>query len=374
LSGPRQALDRRGGERDGRWTRRQWNGGVAGFMNVGVARFLNVGVAGFMVLAGVLVTLRLLGVYPWNAPVFDLHTYWMTRVGVDYADAFAGPAGTYLYSPAFAQAILPLSILPLQAFAAAWTAIGAALLLWLARGWALAVALLPPVVLTLLQGQLDLAYAAVAVLGLRYPAAWALPLLTKVTPGVGIVWFLVRREWRSLAIAVGATVAIIAISFALDPAGWLSWVAMLLRAQFPANDPSLIYLDVPFLVRAPIALAVIAWGARTNRRWTIPVAMTLAMPIVWANSVTILVALLPLLAVRQEPVAAGSQPPSAGSRPLRRVGPLVDLPHPRLGIGPELPHPGIAVRPEAPRANAVPAVASPVVIVDTPPRRPGPRR
>jgi hypothetical protein len=254
-----------------------------------------IGVAVFVVLVAVLAGFRLLGVYPWNEYVFDLHAYWITRDGVDYAATAPGPAGTYLYSPAFAQAIRPLTILPLPLFAAIWTTIGAALLGWLVGRRVLWFAILPPVLLTLVQGQLDLAYAIVAVVGLRWPAAWALPLLTKVTPGVGVLWFLVRREWRALAIAVGATAVVAAVSFALDPPAWPSWLDLLLRTQGPVSDPNLIYVPIPLLVRAPAAVAVIAWGAWTSRHWTVPVAMTLAMPILWVNGVTILVALWPIL-------------------------------------------------------------------------------
>jgi hypothetical protein len=274
----------------------------------------DIGIPGFVVLIGVLVGFRLFGIYPWNEFVFDLHAYWITRDGVDYASRHAGPAGTYLYSPAFAQAIRPLTILPLPLFAAVWTSIGAALLVWLTGRRVLLIALLPPVLITLVQGQLDIAFAAVAVLGLRWPALWVLPLLTKITPGIGIVWFLARREWRQLVIALGATLGVMAVSFVLDQGGWASWAAMLLRAEFP-HDPQLVYLDVPLTIRMPIALAVIVWGARTNRTWTIPVAMTLAMPIIWANSVTILVALIPLLAHAQKPDATGESERSQPSRP-----------------------------------------------------------
>lgn len=272
----------------------------------------DIGIPGFLVLIGTLVGFRLSGVYPWNESAFDLHAYWATNAGVDYANQHAGPAGTYLYSPAFAQAILPLTILPLPLFAAIWTSIGAALLVWLTGRRVLLIALLPPVLITLVQGQLDIAFAVVAVLGLRWPALWVVPLLTKITPGIGIVWFLVRREWRSLVIALGFTLGVMAVSFVLDPRGWASWVAMLLRAEFP-NDPQLVYLDVPLTIRIPIALAVITWGALTNRKWTIPVAMTLAMPIVWANSVTILVALVPLLAHERARAAAEAKDPVQGS-------------------------------------------------------------
>ena len=252
---------------------------------------LDIRIAGFVVLMGVVVGFRLLSVYPWNEYVFDLHAYWLTREGVDYANQHAGPAGAYLYSPAFAQLISPLTSLPLPLFAGIWTALMAGLLLWLTGRSVFVIAMLPPVLLSLVQGQLDLVYAAVAVVGLRWPAAWALPLLTKVTPGIGIVWFLVRREWRSLAIAMGATLAVVGASFIVDPGAWVSWLSFVHRAEFP-SDPTLVYLDVPLHLRAPIALALIVWGARTDRRWTIPVAMTLAMPIVWFNSPTILVALL----------------------------------------------------------------------------------
>jgi hypothetical protein len=258
---------------------------------------LNIQVAGFIVLVGVLVGVRLLNVYPWNEYVFDLHAYWVTREGVDYANQHAGPAGAYLYSPTFAQVISPLTSLPLPLFAGIWTALVAGLLLWLTGRNVFVIAMLPPVLLSLVQGQLDVVYAAVAVVGLRWPAAWAVPLLTKVTPGIGIVWFLVRREWRHLSIAVGATLAVMAVSFLIDPAAWLSWLSFVYRAEFP-SDPTLVYLPVPLHVRAPIALALLVWGARTDRRWTIPVAMTLAMPIVWFNSPTILVALAAPLAVR----------------------------------------------------------------------------
>src|SRR5215213_6527062 len=124
----------------------------------------DIAIPGFIVLMGVLVAFRLLGIYPWNEFVFDLHAYWTTRAGVDYPNQHPGPAGMYLYSPAFTQAIRPLTILPLPLFAAIWTSIGAALLVWLTGRRVLLIALLPPVLITLVQGQLDIAFATVAVL------------------------------------------------------------------------------------------------------------------------------------------------------------------------------------------------------------------
>jgi hypothetical protein len=263
-----------------------------------------VGTPAFVTVAGVLVAFRLFAIYPWNEYVFDLHAYWATRVGLDYALADPGPAGTYLYSPAFAQLIAPLTALPLPIFGAIWTAIGAAFLYWLVGRWSIVVALLPPVALTIAQGQLDLAYAVVILVGFRWPSAWALPILTKVTPGLGLLWFAVRREWRSLAIAGATTVAIVAVSAAIDPGSWTGWFGMLARMQFPAATSGLVLVPIPLFVRLPIAAAIVAWGAVRDRRWALPVGVCLAMPILWLNAFTILVAILPLLPVAVDSPAA----------------------------------------------------------------------
>jgi hypothetical protein len=262
---------------------------------------------------GILVAARVLDVYPWNASQWDLHAYWATRFGISYGSTQPGPAGAYLYSPAFAQLLGPLTRLPFPLFAALWTAVCGGVLVWLGGRWAAALALLPPVAISLVQGQLDLMYAAVAVVGLRWPATWALPLLTKVTPGIGLVWFALRREWRSLGIAIGATLALVAISFVAAPGAWFEWIALLAHAQYPPEGDNLLYIPIPLGPRLIPAIALIAWGARTDRRWTIPVAMCLAMPILWLNSPTILVAILPI-------VARGRDIPAARWLASRREG------------------------------------------------------
>ena len=43
-------------------------------------------------------------------------------------------------------------------------------------------------------GNVQLLLAAAIVIALRHPAAWALPILTKIGPAVGLTWHLVRRE------------------------------------------------------------------------------------------------------------------------------------------------------------------------------------
>lgn len=259
-------------------------------------RFAWVGVPAFALVSSIFVGARVAGLSPWVDPKFDMWAYWSTRTGLDYATAVPGQTGHYIYSPAFAHLLAPIVGSPWPVFAGIWTAILLVALWWLTGRWALAAALVPTVALSIGIGQVDVLMAAVIVAGFRWPAVWALPILTKVTPGIGLLWFAVRREWRSFGIALAATVAIAGISAAIDPAAWRGWLAMLFRLQFPNSDV-LTYLPVPLWVRLPIVVAVIVWGARTDRRWTLPIAAMLALPTVWLNSPTILLAIPALVAM-----------------------------------------------------------------------------
>ncbi len=199
---------------------------------------------GYIILAVVFVGLRLFSIEPWADSV-DAYAYWTTRTGDFYATAETGRIGAYLYSPAFAQALTPLVVLPLAVFTALWTAINFAALWWLLRRWALPSLLFLPIPFEIISGNVHLLYAVAIVAGFRYPATWALMLLTKVTPGVGLLWFLARREWRALAIALGVTAAIVAVSFVLDPSAWEEWIAILRgdlagAGQGSIRDPRLV--------------------------------------------------------------------------------------------------------------------------------------
>src|SRR5207237_2518368 len=110
---------------------------------------------------------------------------------------------------------------------------------------------------------------AAIVLGFRWPWTWAFVLLTKVTPGVGLLWFAFRREWRSLGIALGVTAAIAAVSFALRPDLWREWLDLLVAAT-RAPDWEFI-IPIPVWFRLPVSVALLYWAReRTGRgrsRW-----------------------------------------------------------------------------------------------------------
>ena len=159
---------------------------------------------------------------------------------------------------------------------------------------------------------MHLLYAAAIVVGFRFPAAWALLALTKVTPFIGVVWFAVRREWRSLLIACGVTAGIAVVSILLDPAAWRTWVDILAltRPSTPAGTPGW-FLPVPLVVRLPISLVLVVIAAHTDRPWILPIAVTLALPVVWLNGLAILAACWPL---RLEPCRAERQAPDPVAR------------------------------------------------------------
>src|SRR5437879_7110107 len=165
----------------------------------------------------------------WTNIGADGLVYWAIDPGNPYQGAQVGGAGAFLYSPAFAQVFGLIGRLPREVFVVGWSALLAVVALWLARPWPAALLVLAlPVSQEILIGNIHLLLALAIVLGFRWPAAWSFVLLTKVTPGVGLLWFAVRREWRAMAIAIAATVGIIAGGVALgrDPA-WQDWVALL---------------------------------------------------------------------------------------------------------------------------------------------------
>jgi hypothetical protein len=49
----------------------------------------------------------------------------------------------------------------------------------------------------------------------------------------------------------------------------------------------------------PLAGALVWWGARTDRPWTVPVGAVLALPIVWVHGLVIALAALPFVRGRE---------------------------------------------------------------------------
>jgi hypothetical protein len=217
--------------------------------------------------------------------------YWVASLHAPYVFSDWTQPVAYVYSPAFLQVITPLTHLPWLEFFGIWTALLLLAVRFLTgpRLFAFGVLL---AAIELVGGNISLFLAVAMVVGFRWPAVWAFVLLTKVTPGIGLLWFAVRREWRSLGIALGATALVVAVSAVVMPGAWLEWLALLVRLA--GREGTWAAVPIPFLFRLPFAVAVVVWGARTDRRWTVPVAGMLALPALWYGSFSMLLAVIAL--------------------------------------------------------------------------------
>ncbi len=224
---------------------------------------------------------------------FDAYAYWSVDPHAPY-DATAGALGAFTYSPPIAWLFAPFSLLSWTTFLVLWTGLQVGTAVWLGGRWWLAVIAFPPVALEIYHGNIDLLIAVAIVLGFRWPATWAFVLLTKVTPGVGLVWFAVRREWGRLAIALAVTGAIAGVSLVADPAAWRSWVQDSLLATAQGAPLDQFSIAIPLVIRLPVAAVLVAWGGLTDRPWTVVVAATLALPILWPSGLAILAGLFPI--------------------------------------------------------------------------------
>ena len=53
-------------------------------------------------------------------------------------------------------------------------------------------------------------------------------------------------------------------------------------------------MPIPFLVRLPFAVALVVWGARTDRKWVVPVASMIALPALWYGGLSMVLGTIPL--------------------------------------------------------------------------------
>ena len=174
----------------------------------------------------------------------------------------------YHYPPPLAQALAPFTLF---ISALVYVVVYRALLLlttWDLAGrrmlWMLALIAFLPVAIELRFENVDLFMAIAIVLGLgRWPWAFAVMAVIKVSPGLGVVYLALRRRWRDAAIAAAAGLAIVAVSFALDPSLWREFLDSVVgRAGVSGNS----LIPLPYVVRAVIGFGLVVAGGLIGRR------------------------------------------------------------------------------------------------------------
>ena len=222
-------------------------------------------------------------------PAGDAHAYW----AVDLANPYTRPVATtdaFTYPPPAALFFAVLGHLPFEIFEAIWTLLIGAALLWLTGPFALLFLVIPVVASDLYLGNIHVLLGAAVIGSLRRPGLWAIPLLTKPTVGVGLLWFAVRGEWRRLATAIGVTAVLAAAAYVIAPNLWRAWIDYVLATGVSPDLGTAYFVPLPLLIRVPAAALLVIWGARTNRPWTLPTAAMLGLPVLWLDGLAMLTA------------------------------------------------------------------------------------
>ncbi len=248
----------------------------------------------------------------------DAHAYWAAWQGewrTDMYDIAPGHLDAFNYSPVFALATWPLAQLPFWAFVTLWTTACVAALVWLLLP--LGMRWVPPLLLLsapeILTGNVFWLMALVCVVGTlpRRPGTrqwhggwWSVIALTKLTPALGPIWFLVRREWRPLTASVVVSAVLIVGSALLVPDLWRQWFEFLIDNEASGSTVGSTVLP-PLLYRLPVAVLLTAYAAWSDRVWLLPVAVVLACPVA-GLAVFVVLAAIPRLLQRRRALTPAS--------------------------------------------------------------------
>ena len=240
----------------------------------------------------------------WQTPG-DNYAYWLAAqrlvagepVYVTGEAAFAPYA--YHYTPPLAQVLAPFTLV-LKAIAyivgyrvleilSVWYLAGRAMLPMLAL-----IAFLP-VAVELRFENVHLFMAVAIVLGLsRWPLLFAVAAVVKVSPGLGVVYLVLRRRYRDALVVVLVGAAICMVSYVLSPSLWQQFLAAIGdRAGITGNS----LIPVPYVLRALAGLLLAVAGGIIGRRrgeLLLVLGITAANPNLALNGFAVLAAAVPV--------------------------------------------------------------------------------
>jgi hypothetical protein len=205
----------------------------------------------------------------------------------------------YHYTPPLAQVLAPFTLVfSTMAYLIAYRVLNL-LALWELAGrrflWMLALIAFLPVAIELNFENVHLFMALSIVWGLlRWPWLFSIAAIVKLSPGLGLVYLAVQRRWRDVAIASFVGVAVVGVSYVIDPALWAAWFdSVVNRLGVTGNS----LLPVPYVVRAAAGLALTVVGALIGARrgeLLLVAAITLANPNLSMNGLAVLAAAVPI--------------------------------------------------------------------------------
>jgi|GEM_PF-2877601 hypothetical protein len=261
-----------------------------------------VALVGFGLLAKILLETGIVGA--GGAGGTDANDYWVAAHHVATGEPlYTAAYGSYLaysYPPVFAQLLSPLSALPPAAFVWLWRAVELVALRVTVGSWTrtgVALLVFPPTILEIETGNVHLVMAAVCALAMRGSSFAIVPagLLKFASAPLAPIGFLRdRRGFLTGALVAGV---VLLASVALAPRAWSDYLAFLDSNVLP-NVPAVALTIIPLPVRLVIAALLGLAAVRFTR--LAPVAVLLAYPVVWATSLSTLVAVV-------APIPAGAR-------------------------------------------------------------------
>jgi len=258
-------------------------------------------------------------------PLVDVHAYYDAGARLNAGQPlYVQAVGTddpafYRYPPLLAIAFRPLALLPFPAAALIWEALLVALLaLTIARlgtgrrTWMALGMLALPTVWSLMIGQAQVAVTLLMSVG----APWALALATnlKLLPALAAIWWIGRRDLRSLGWFAAWLVGLAILQLVLEPAGTLAFPGFLRLDQVGDVANVSPYVVSPWLWAALVAAGVVVAWRLAPTRWGWPAAVALG---VLASPRLLVYQLSSLVAALREPPATRPSGPAAPPEPPR---------------------------------------------------------
>jgi hypothetical protein len=254
-----------------------------------------------------------------NDPLADVHAYYdaATRINAGLPlyeqAATTNQAEFYRYPPLFAIAFRPLALMPYETAALIWEALIVASfigLLWLLRpgkrGWLLVGILAMPILWSISIGQAQVPMTLLMAIGAPWSIALAANL--KVLPALVAIWWIGRRDWRSLSRFAVWMVVFGLVQLVLDPADTLKFPSVFTLGQVGEVRNWSPYVVSPLLWAGLVVAGTVLAFRLAPTRWGWAVAVALA---VLATPRLLLYQLMTLMAALREPAATPAPAPLA---------------------------------------------------------------
>jgi hypothetical protein len=261
---------------------------------------------------GVLIGVNTFLLHLQNDPLADVHAYYdaATRLNAGLPlyeqAATTNQAEFYRYPPLFAMAFRPLALLPYATASLIWEAgviasfVG--LLWWIRpgkRGWLIIGILAMPILWSLSIGQAQVPMTLLMAIGAPWSIALAANL--KVLPALVAIWWIGRRDWRSLGRFVAWMVAFAGIQLVLDPSDTIAFPSVFTLGQVGEVRNWSPYVVSPVLWVALVVVGMVVAFRLAPTRWGWAAAVALA---VLATPRLLLYQLMTLAAALREPPVA----------------------------------------------------------------------